>query len=273
MKSPLFSIIIPTFNSEATIATALESIAMQSFWDYEVLIFDNGSKDKTLDIIKKHGNTDLRLQWWSERDNGIYDAMNKGIGKAIGQWLFFLGSDDSFYSPLVLAQIKEAIENNKTRMVYGNVQLNKSIGFNHDSLIFAGEFHASRLLHANICHQSVFYHESLFKEFGLFNTKYKLLADWDFNLRCFSHAEPFYVDMIVANFFAGASSSSGVDEVFKTDLVKNMVFSYPYSYRHHFFKKTKRALAILFYKELKGLHLMRALKVSRVLLYQLRSSQ
>jgi glycosyltransferase involved in cell wall biosynthesis len=273
MTSPKISIIIPTYNAEATLTTALNSVQMQTFPQYEVLIMDGASGDETINIAKKYKETDSRFLLFSEKDKGIYEAMNKGIGKARGEWIIFLGSDDSLYDNEVLLKIDSLIKEKKDlRMIYGNVMLSESIGFNHDSLVFAGEFHSSRLLQMNICHQAIFYNKSLFKEFGPFNTKYKLLADWDFNLRCFNLVDPYYCDIIVANFFAGAKSSKNNDEAFKNDLIRNLVFTYPYSYRHWFFKKMKRALSALFLRELRSLRMAKAFKVGKVLFYQLKPS-
>ena len=273
MSQPKLSVVIPTFNAGATIAKAIESILAQSFTGYEVLIMDGLSKDDTLAVIKGFAEKDDRIKWTSQKDEGIYDAMNKAIPIARGEWIIFLGGDDSFFSNDVFEKVMRLADTKKdTRMIYGNVQLNKLLGFNYDSLVYGGEFHPGRLIYANICHQCIFYHHSLFKELGGFTTKYKLLADWDFNLRCFSVANAYYFDIIVSNFFVGASSAADNDDLFKKDLIKNMVFRYPYSYRHQFFRKTKKALSHLLIKELRSFRVARALKVSRVLFYQLKPS-
>ena len=86
------SIIIPTFNSANTLRRALDSIIGQTLNDLEVLIMDGVSTDQTLDIAKTYNDNRIRI--FSEPDNGVYDAMNKGIDKASGEWLYFLGSDD-----------------------------------------------------------------------------------------------------------------------------------------------------------------------------------
>ena len=106
MKSHFkFSIIIPTFNSEKTLDIALSSIVVQSYQNFEVLIIDGLSTDSTIDIAKKHQKVFPNIKIKSEKDNGIYDAMNKGIALAKGEWLYFMGSDDSLYNDDVLNQI------------------------------------------------------------------------------------------------------------------------------------------------------------------------
>ena len=86
------SIIIPTYNSASVLAKALDSIVKQNFTDWEVLVMDGVSTDNTIKVAQSYN--DSRIHIFSEPDKGIYDAMNKGIEKAQGEWLYFLGSDD-----------------------------------------------------------------------------------------------------------------------------------------------------------------------------------
>ena len=93
---PRLSIIIPTFNSAKTLSRCLDSVISQSFTDWEVLMMDGVSNDDTIKIASSY--QDSRIRIYSEPDKGIYDAMNKGIDKAQGEWLYFLGSDDWLYN-------------------------------------------------------------------------------------------------------------------------------------------------------------------------------
>ena len=93
---PRLSIIIPTFNSAKTLSRCLDSVISQSFTDWEVLMMDGVSNDDTIKIASSY--QDSRIQIYSEPDKGIYDAMNKGIDKAQGEWLYFLGSDDWLFN-------------------------------------------------------------------------------------------------------------------------------------------------------------------------------
>src|SRR5688572_23331397 len=103
MDSPMFSIIIPTLNSEAHIRRSLESVLHQSFPNFEILIVDGLSVDQTLSIVQQEN--DARITTYSEKDHGIYDAMNKGITLAKGKWLYFLGSDDVLYDNNVFQDV------------------------------------------------------------------------------------------------------------------------------------------------------------------------
>jgi glycosyltransferase involved in cell wall biosynthesis len=205
------SIIIPTFNSAKTLAVCLDSILKQSFTDFEVLIMDGLSTDNTLEIVKSYD--DVRLIISSEKDNGIYDAMNKGITKAKGTWLYFMGSDDSLYESNTIEQFLkiEGLENNE--IVYGNVY---STRFNGR---YDGLFTYSKLMSKNICHQAIFFRKSIFAKIGKFNLNYKSHADWDHNIRWFfsSKISKIYTNQIIANYADGGFSSVHTDEVFRRD--------------------------------------------------------
>ena len=94
-KQPQFSIITICFNSSATIERTIKSVLAQTFTDYEYIIVDGGSKDSTLDIVKKYEPLfEGRMKWKSEPDKGIYDAMNKGIMRSSGEIIGIVNSDD-----------------------------------------------------------------------------------------------------------------------------------------------------------------------------------
>ena len=108
--SPLFTIITVTFNAESTISPTLKSIENQTFTDFQYLVVDGLSQDATLDVVKKAGikNADIIC----EKDSGLYDAMNKGIHYAKGQYLIFLNAGDSFHAPDTLQKIASTIKQN-----------------------------------------------------------------------------------------------------------------------------------------------------------------
>ena len=116
-----FSIVTVCFNSEKTILKTIESIANQSFIDFEHIIIDGGSNDNTLEIIKSNSKYNLNLI--SEKDDGIYDAMNKGVDISKGQIIVFLNSDDFFASTEVLKIVNNTFLKNDSDIVYGNIQM------------------------------------------------------------------------------------------------------------------------------------------------------
>ncbi|HEY4286455.1 MAG TPA: glycosyltransferase family 2 protein [Puia sp.] len=219
MKKPLVSVITVVFNGAATLEATIRSVADQTFRDLEYIIVDGGSKDATIDIIKRHPDTITR--WISERDKGVYDAMNKGIRLAEGEWLYFLGSDDSFQDALVLAGFFAApgaigLGDGSGApdiftdpgvagfdLLYGDV-LSPSYKGRYD-----GEFTYEKLLSRNLSHQAAFYKKSLFTRLGDYDQHYRMHADWDFNLRCFSDAavRTRYTGVLVATFGAEGISA------------------------------------------------------------------
>lgn len=221
MSPVTFSIIVPTLNSGSSISFAIESILNQTFQAFEIIIVDGLSVDDTLNIAMRFG--DERIKVVSQKDKGIYDAMNKGIEIANGEYLYFMGSDDTFYGSNVLNNIKERLATANPRVLYGNVRMRGSNQWVPDGLIHAGEFNLKRLLSHNISHQAIFYHRSVFNELGKFNIKYPIFADYDMNLRCFASYPFVYIDEIVANFKVGGASSGSTDEAFEHDKLKNII--------------------------------------------------
>lgn len=200
----IFSIIIPTYNSAATLSDALQSIVDQSFKNFEILIMDGVSTDNTLDIARSF--SDERIRIYSEKDSGVYDAMNKGIDKAHGEWLYFLGSDDTLYDYEVLHDMANIIETKpESQFVYGNAYFLKR------KEIWDGEFTLHKLLFdRNICHQAIFFRRDIFHLVGKYDLQYKVFADWDLNIRIFWNpliVKNFY-DRIIANYLDGQGIST-----------------------------------------------------------------
>jgi glycosyltransferase involved in cell wall biosynthesis len=218
---PFFSIIIPTFNSAKTLKQTLDSIVSQSFLDYEVLVMDGISKDNTSKIATAYKNS--RIKIISEKDQGVYDAMNKGVDKATGKWLFFLGSDDDLYDETILSKIHSQLINKNINVLYGNVIMVGDTPWAKDKTIYDGEFDLSKILQQNIAHQAIFYHQDVFKKLGRYNIKYDVNADWDFNLNAYANFEFKYTDMIIAKFSGGGISTVNTDKHFYTDKVDNIV--------------------------------------------------
>lgn len=209
MAAPLLSVIIPTYNAGDTLRPCLNSIVDQTFKDLEILIVDGGSTDQTLVIARQIAESYVNLKITSEPDSGIYDAMNKGIRKAKGKWLYFLGSDDSLLANHILESIFKITIN--VDIIYGNVY-NKGL-----KRIYDGEFDWKKLLTQNICHQAIFFRHEVFSITGMFNTRYKAHADWDHNLKWFANRqiEKQYIPVVIATFADGGLSSHYRDERFE----------------------------------------------------------
>ncbi len=208
-NSSLISIVIPTYNSGKTIEACLESIRAQNFRDFEVLILDAVSTDDTLTIVNKFKDS-IPLRIISEKDKGIYDAMNKGIALSNGKWLYFLGSDDAFFANDTLQQVSEVMKSTDAAVIYGNVMSDRFNG------IYAGEFNKTKIYNQNICHQSIFFRKEIFQITGEFDLQYKAHADYDHNFKWFLSGKirHSFMDIIVANYADGGFSSVTGDAKF-----------------------------------------------------------
>jgi len=150
------------------------------------------------------------LRYLSEPDEGIYDAMNKGIRLTSGEFLYFLGAGDRLLPGVleaVAAEIRKLQRHGKTSrptLLYGNVD------WSWYSRPYDGRFNRFKLLRRNICHQAIFYQRSVFERLGFYNTKYRLLADWEFNIRCFKDrgVHKRYIPLRIADFEAGGKSTT-----------------------------------------------------------------
>lgn len=188
MQEPLFSIVTITYNASPTIERTIRSVASQSFNDYEHIIVDGASKDNTLEIIDRVPGKERRTVY-SEPDNGLYDAMNKGLGYANGQYLIFLNAGDKFHSSDTLAEIAETIRTkNFPGVVYGQTNLvdndGKFIAQRHlsapDNLQYK-DFARGML----VCHQAFVV---LRRIAPLYNLKWRYSADYEWCLICLQHS-------------------------------------------------------------------------------------
>lgn len=208
------SIILPTLNSSATIGRALMSILGQTFSDWEILLMDGDSSDDTVAIAK--GYNDDRIKIHVAQDKGIYDAMNHGIQKAQGEWLYFLGSDDYLLEPTALE--KMLINTNGYDMIYGDVESM------HLPPEHSGEWDYENLLF-NRCHQGIFYHRTVFDHIGLYPLKYPICADYYINLRIIlnqrMHTQ--YRPVVVAHHSDGGASQTTSDIAFYSELDRMII--------------------------------------------------
>lgn len=220
------SIIIPSFQQAAVLQQALFSIRRQKFYDYEVIIMDAESKDDTAKIVEEF--LDLNIQFYSALDHGIYDAMNKGVSRSTGEYLYFMGCDDKLASDTTLKQVFDNKNIIDEDFIYGDVIFTK------DERLYDGKFGKLKLIDRNICHQAIFVKRKIFDEFGGFNIKYKYLADWDFNMKCFSSRDINikYIPIIIAYYNNDGLSYNNRDVAFSNDREINKKKYFPLLIRY-----------------------------------------
>jgi len=175
-QPPILSIITVVRNGANSIEKCIASVDRFASPAVEYIVIDGGSTDGTIDLLLRHGKT---IDFWSsEPDHGIYDAMNKGVAKAQGQWILFLGSDDEMAIPA-----EELISHLRIpgTIYYGNAY------WKHSGRTYDGLFSAAKLARTNLCQQAVLYpRPALLKH--PFNLRYRFQGDWELNMRC--HSDP-----------------------------------------------------------------------------------
>lgn len=176
LDQPLISIITATYNSEKYLEEAISSLYSQNFYNYEHIIVDGSSTDKTIDIIKKNEN---KIAYWcSEKDNGIYDAFNKGMQLAKGKYLGFLNSDDK-YTGDALEILDRYIKNFPEKdFFFGAVKKHWGIlhGYRPYKIYWSWGFYSSHSTGFFIKRDSA-------KLVGLYNLKYRYSSDYDYFYR------------------------------------------------------------------------------------------
>lgn len=179
--SALFSIITITFNAEKELPATLDSVKKQSFNDFEHLIIDGKSSDNTVKIAQESGIASIKIV--SEKDKGLYDAMNKGINTATGKYLIFLNAGDAFHSPDTLEMLAEAAKSNPD-IIYGQTQLVDS----NRNFVAMRHLTAPKNLTFNsfkkgmlVCHQAFVVKREIAEQYDI---SYRFSADYEWCLRC-----------------------------------------------------------------------------------------
>ena len=198
------SIITVNLNNADGLKKTIESVVMQTFSDYEYIIIDGGSTDGSVEIIKQYA--DKITYWVSEPDKGIYNAMNKGILQAKGEYCYFLNSGDWFID-------KDGLEklfgmNPDADIIYMNIE--KKIGENKYIVKYSSYITLFTFFIGGICHQAHFIKKILFNILGDYNEKYSTIADWEFLIRALiiNQRSYKYYDITITHFDTNGISSS-----------------------------------------------------------------
>ena len=203
------SIVVAVLNGAATIERCLSSVAHQVYPHKELIVIDGGSTDGTIEILESR--TQLITHWESAPDHGVYDAYNKGVDIASGDWILFLGADDYIAEEDALETIASHLETQagKCPIVYGRVAYADRAG---DVLEIRNEnwayYQSIPYARWSFCTQGIFFHKDLFSRFGKFDLQFEVIADLDLLYGAFVRQDPHFVgDTVVAVFSAGGMSS------------------------------------------------------------------
>ena len=213
------SIITICLNNKKNISNTIESVISQTHKDIEYIVIDGGSSDGTLEIINSYkSDIDIII---SEKDNGIYSAMNKGIAKASGEVLGILNSGDVYHDNKVIKSIVNFFRGSEAELIYGH-----SLVFDKNRLNIVRK-NISPVYKKNLMklgwfpsHQSIFYKTSVFSKYGNYNEVYKIASDYEFLLRMIyvHNIKPIRINLFVIKFYLGGASSKSFKNIYYSNI-------------------------------------------------------
>jgi len=178
-NKPLITVVTVCYNAVNELEETMLSVLNQTYDNIEYIVIDGGSTDGTVDIIKKYA--DKIAYWVSEPDNGIYDAMNKGIKAATGEWINFMNAGDRFYGKEMIGKVFSSYGRENIKVIYGDVLLEKG----EDTLLKKSQSLSFLKIAMPFCHQSSFAHISVYKQ-G-FDSRFRIASDYDFFYRIYGY--------------------------------------------------------------------------------------
>ena len=211
------TLITVCYNSEATITDTLESVLKQTYKNYEYLIIDGKSKDSTLDIVKSYESKfNKRLKYISEKDKGLYDAMNKGIKMATGDIIGIINSDDVLASKDTLEIIANTFQKEKCDATYSNLEI-RDENLKKVVRVFKSKV-GNYKLGWYPPHPTLYVKSSVYKKYGLYNQKFRIAADYDFMLRIMKdkNIKMKYIDKVLVYMRSGGVSTNGIKGYYKS---------------------------------------------------------
>lgn len=210
------SVVTVTYNSELTISDTIASVLSQNYSNIEYIIIDGKSTDNTINIIKQYAsNHPNKIKWISEKDSGIYDAMNKGITMATGNIIGILNSDDYFTSNDIISKIVDAFQKNlSVEAIYGDIHFVKPENLNKCIRYYSSKIFNRPLMRLGFmpAHPSFYIKKECFNKYGLYKTDYKIAADFEFLLRVIfvNRISTLYLPIDMVTMRTGGSSTSGI---------------------------------------------------------------
>ena len=216
------SIITVTFNSGKTLHDTIQSVLSQSYPDIEYILIDGLSKDNTVEVIKEYEPRFCgRMKWVSEKDKGLYDAMNKGICMATGDVVGIINSDDFYHRTDIISKVAECFQNRMIQAIYGDVRF-----VNPDNLDKTVRYYPSRNFSISRfrygfmpAHPTFFTYRKYFEEFGYYKTDYRIAADYELLIRFLytHHLKSKYIPIDFMKMRIGGASTASI----KSNLLLN----------------------------------------------------
>ena len=205
------SIITVVYNGIAHLEQTIQSVLGQTYANIEYIIIDGGSNDGTVELIKKYD--DKIAYWISERDNGIYDAMNKGIAKATGDIIGLINADD-WYEPNAVQTVVKTFDTTTADVVHGSMRIIQYEKADFEKTVISHLDNLPKGMLLN--HPTVFVKKELYTRYGFFDTTYRIVADWEMMIRWWLKGVNFVgIDDCYANFRMGGVSSEYLKQSFR----------------------------------------------------------
>jgi len=255
--SKLITVITVVFNRAAEMEETILSVSQQTFDDIEYIIIDGGSTDGTVDLIKTHN--DKISSWTSEPDKGIYDAMNKGLSKTTGEWVYFLNAGDSFLNAYVLEQIVPDLSKSAFSVVAGKVEATDG-----DSMqLFPvasriKDLSARSLFSSSFCHQALFIKRQAYLDHGGYDLNFKTFADFDVAHKIIMKERGYTKsDVVIAKYDLGGISNNWRYSVRHFEEAEK-IFANHGEPSHYIVYNLRRLKAKLFYLRKSLLHIFKA---------------
>lgn len=208
------SVITVTYNSAATVEDAMASVLSQTWKDIEYIVVDGGSSDATLDIVRSYEpRFGGRMKWISEPDNGIYDAMNKGVRMATGDVVGILNSDDFFTSDDVVAHVVESITPD-VEGIYGDVHFVKGDDLTKNVRTYSGRMFRPWMVRMGFIppHPSLYLRRRVYERYGLYDSELRISADFELiaNIAYVNDVKLKYVNFDVVTMRTGGESTKSL---------------------------------------------------------------
>ena len=209
------SIITVTFNSSSTLSDTIQSVLLQSYPNIEYILVDGFSNDNTVDIIKgsepKFGN---RMKWVSEKDLGLYDAMNKGIRMATGDIVGIINSDDFYHRSDVVSKVIEAFQDEEVQAVYADIRFVNPNNLDKTVRYYSSKNFSPKLFRFGFmpAHPTFFTYRKYFVEFGYYKMDYKIAADYELLIRFLytHHLKTKYLPLDFMKMRTGGASTASI---------------------------------------------------------------
>ena len=214
------SVITVCYNSDRTIADTLRSVRSQTYSDIEHIIIDGGSKDETLTVVAADAMLNHKLV--SEKDEGIYDAMNKGIALCSGDIIGFINSDDFYPSPDVLSHVAKAFETTNADCIYGDLCYVQQYDVSRIVRYWKSCFFKAGLFENGWCppHPTFFVRRSVYQRLGGFNLDYKIAADVELMARLLAagRISSSYIPEVLVHMRMGGTTNRNLGNIVKQNL-------------------------------------------------------